>query len=100
MGSSTRAGKSTTLAVVLTVGMLATMVMGVGPGLWLINPDEAGESAFGLWGLPKVYLWGLLWYAFQVGLVVIACLTVWRTDPNADETDTPVNSERQDACSH
>ena len=89
MAPSKEVRRRSRLGIALTVGLLVTMVMGVGPGLRLINPDtEAGESAFGLFGLPKVYLWGLLWYAVQLVLVVIACLTVWRTDVDDCETDT------------
>ena len=93
MASQTHKCRSGTLSVVLTVSMIVTMVMGVGPGLWLINPDKPGESAFGLWGLPKVYLWGLLWYAVQVVLVGVACFTVWRTDPDDDETGIPIGAD-------
>jgi len=96
MASPTHHRRSVALAAFLTVAMIVTMVMGVGPGLELINPDKPGESAFGLWGLPKVYLWGLLWYAVQLVLVIIACCTLWRTGDES-ETDTST-SEGSDPC--
>ena len=70
-----------TLGIILTVVLLVTMFMGVGPGLRLINPDpQRPGSAFSLFGLPTVYAWGLLWYAVQLIIILVACFTVWRTD--------------------
>ena len=69
------------LGILLTVLLLVTMLMGVGPGLRLINPESTRpDSAFSVFGLPTVYAWGLLWYAVQLAILLVACFTVWRTD--------------------
>ena len=50
------------------------MLMGPGPGILLVNSPEP------LWGLPRIYAWGLVWYVVQVIVVVAAFLFVWRRD--------------------
>ncbi|HUV39929.1 MAG TPA: hypothetical protein VMY39_09965 [Planctomycetota bacterium] len=81
MTSSTRKRPRRRLGIVLTVLLLVTMFMGVGPGLRLINPDPTRPgSAFSVFGLPTVYAWGLLWYVVQLAVILIACFTLWRTD--------------------
>jgi len=73
------------LGAALTVLLLVTMLMGVGPGLRLINPDPAlPASRFSVFGLPRVYAWGLLWYALQLLVIFVACFTIWRSDGDDD----------------
>jgi hypothetical protein len=74
------------LAIILTAALLITMFMGVGPGLRLVNPspDRPG-SAFTVFGLPTIYAWGLLWYLAQLLIIVVASVTLWRTE--GDEKD-------------
>ena len=77
------------LAIILTVLMFVTMFMGTGPGLRLINPDPARpETAFSVFGLPTVYAWGLLWYAVQVVIVLVACFTLWRPEGGENASDS------------
>ncbi len=55
--------------------------MGSGPGIRLINPDPTDPQAvFTIWGLPKIYVWGLLWYVVQLGAILIAYLKLWKDD--------------------
>ena len=47
------------------------MIMGSGPGLYLINPDiSAPNPSFTTFGLPTIYVWGLFWYAVQLGIIL------------------------------
>lgn len=60
----------------LTTLFLAALVMGPGPGAWLIDgtPDDPA-----LWfGIPALYLWTLLWFAVMAACVVTAALTLWK----------------------
>jgi hypothetical protein len=68
----------------LVLLFLLAMVMGSGPGLYLINPDPGDPNAiFTLGGLPVIYLWGLLWYAVQLGVILRAYTTYWKGGDDA-----------------
>jgi hypothetical protein len=60
------------------------MIMGSGPGLYLINPDPAApKAAFLFGGLPIIYAWGLLWYAVQLGVIIRAYTAYWQEGDDA-----------------
>ena len=66
------------LALVLAAVFLVAMVMGSGPGLYLVNPDPADPQArFTVLGLPTIYAWGLLWYGVQLTAVLTAYFRLW-----------------------
>jgi len=69
------------LSVILIVVFLLTMVMGSGPGIRLINPDLSDPHAsFMFLGLPRIYIWGLFWYAVQLAVIMIAYFKIWKRD--------------------
>ena len=70
------------LAVILSVLFALSMILGVGPGVLLVN---RAESEF---GIPLLYAWGLLWYFVQVGIAVVAYVFLWRSPANADTEDS------------
>ncbi len=60
------------------------IVLGAGPGIYLVNPDAADPNAvFTTFGLPTIYVWGLFWYAVQLGVIIIAYKRFWRPGPGA-----------------
>ena len=70
--------------------------MGAGPGLMLVNPDPTDPTALATFmGLPKVYAWGVLWYAMEVVIVVTAYRKVWRDD-EASETTVSAEGRKDD----
>lgn len=76
---SENAGRST-LGTILTIVFIVALVMGPGPGVMLVQ----GTTFL---GFPAIYAWGLLWYAVEVAVVVIAFCCVWKDD--ADEDSIP-----------
>jgi len=74
--SSDSAAKRHRLGKILTAVFFFALLMGPGPGLNFpfVNTAEP------LFGFPAVYLWGLLWYVVEVGVVVLAYLFVWKDD--------------------
>ena len=64
----------------LFLGLLfaLAMIMGVGPGVLLVNQPDT------LLGLPRIYTWGLLWYAVHVVIVAMAYRFLWRQPPDPD----------------
>lgn len=66
------------LPIVLTLVFILAMVMGPGPGVYLINPGPEHEGpAPTLIGLPIVYAWAVLWFGVQAVVLVTAYFTVW-----------------------
>ena len=59
-----------TLAVVLSLLFVTAMIMGPGPGLYLVNPDRADpEAIFTAAGVPVLYLWALFWFIVQATVI-------------------------------
>ena len=80
------------LSRLLTAIFLFSMFMGSGPGLRLINPDPTDPNAvFTFLGLPKIYAWGLLWYAVQLTVILIAYFKIWTVDDGAEETPQQIS---------
>ena len=66
------------LSIILTLVFILAMVMGPGPGVYLINPSPEHEGpAPTLIGLPIVYAWAVLWFGVQAVVLVTAYFTVW-----------------------
>ncbi len=88
------------LGTILSLLFLAAMFMGSGPGLRLINPNPEDPNAlFTVWGLPKIYVWGLLWYAVQLTVILVAYFKIWAADTpeDAGPTSLPDRGDRSDA---
>lgn len=76
--SQKRTSERNRLAVVLGAIFLFAMVMGPGPGLYLINPDPTDPNAnFSFLGMPVVYVWAVFWFLVQAAVVLVACLRLW-----------------------
>ncbi len=85
--SSDEADKRRRLGRVLAVAFVAALVLGPGPGLRLINPDVNDSGAvYTIFGLPKVYAWGLFWYGVELAIILTAYYKVWRPDGEASES--------------
>ncbi len=68
----------------LVLLFLLAMLMGSGPGLYLINPNPNDpQASFTFAGLPTIYAWGLLWYAVQLGVILRAYNQYWKRGDDA-----------------
>ena len=67
----------------LFLGLLfaLAMIMGVGPGVLLVNHPDT------LLGLPRIYTWALLWYAIHVVIAATAYRFLWRQPPDRDQRE-------------
>ena len=73
------------LSIILTLVFILAMVMGPGPGVYLINPGPEHEGpAPTLIGLPIVYAWAVLWFGVQAVVLVTAYFTVWADQEEAE----------------
>ena len=59
------------LSILLTVAFVLAMLLGVGPGVALVNRPES------VLGLPILYVWGLLWFAVHVAIATTAYIYLW-----------------------
>ncbi len=65
----------------LFIIFIIAVVMGTGPGIWLINPDINDPAARFAWnGIPIIYLWGLFWYGVQLAVILTAAFTIWNEE--------------------
>ena len=69
------------LSSILALVFVFAMIMGPGPGGYLVNPgpDHDGPAPT-LLGLPIVYAWAVLWFGVQAAVLVTAYLTIWSRD--------------------
>ena len=56
------------------------IVMGPGPGIYLINPDPEGSTSRLFLGLPIVYAWAAFWFLCQAVAVVLAYRMLWKEE--------------------
>lgn len=74
------------LAVVLLIVFGVAMVMGPGPGMYLINPDPHGTGPpVTLLGMPILYAWAVLWFFVQLAVVILAYVKVWSREGAAGD---------------
>ncbi len=66
------------LTIILSAIFAFAIIMGPGPGLYLINPDPADVHAVvALGSVPVLYLWALFWFAVQAAVVLTAYFKLW-----------------------
>ena len=71
--------KRATLGRLLAAAFFVAMVMGPGPGVYLVNPDPADPDAtVAVLGMPVIYLWSVFWFLVQAVVVITAYVVLWR----------------------
>ncbi len=78
--------KNGLLGFVLSVIFVLAIVMGTGPGIYLINPDPADAEANRTFlSVPIIYAWVVLWFLVQAGVILVAYFKLWK-EPQAEES--------------
>ena len=62
----------------LSAAFIFALLMGAGPGLYLINGYAADGGT--ILGMPALYAWAIGWCAIESGIIVAAYLTVWKSE--------------------
>ena len=63
------------------------LVMGPGPGIYLINPDPGDAEARRFFlGAPIVYVWAAFWFIIQASAVALSYQFLWKTTPGSTTT--------------
>lgn len=66
------------LSRILLAAFFFALLMGAGPGIYLVNDYAAAGGT--LLGMPALYAWAVGWCAIEAAIVLIAFLTVWRSE--------------------
>ena len=70
--------RNSKLGRILTCVFLIALVMGPGPGIYLVNPHPADPaSAVSVLGVPILYLWSVFWLFVEIAVVTIAYFKIW-----------------------
>ena len=73
------------LATVLACIFAFAVVMGPGPGIYLVNPDPGDpQSTATVATVPILYLWALFWFAVQASVVIVAYVFLWDSSRDPD----------------
>lgn len=72
-------GHRSRLAVLLSGIFLFALLMGPGPGVYLVNPDS-GDAGVTFLGAPVLYTWAVFWFMVQAAVIVVAYFTVWKEE--------------------
>ena len=68
------------LNTVLSLMFAVAIVMGAGPGLYLVNPDPSDPAASVTWlGLPILYAWIAFWFLVEALVILLAYFFLWDT---------------------
>lgn len=61
---------------------ILALIMGPGPGIYLINPDPGDpEAKRFLFGMPIVYVWASFWFIIQASAVALSYFLLWKDTP-------------------
>ena len=75
----TKTAPSMRLGWILAAIFAFAMIMGPGPGVYLVNPGpEEGQGATVFCNVPVIYLWTLFWCGVQVVVVLLAYTKLWK----------------------
>ena len=69
------------LSTLLILIMLLALLMGPGPGIYLVNPDPGDPDAIRfLLGMPIIWLWTVFWFLVEAACIVTAATCLWKED--------------------
>lgn len=77
--SQVEKSKRRILGVMLALIFALALVMGAGPGIYLVNPDPADPTArFSIFGgVPVIFAWVALWCMVQAAVAAVAYFYLW-----------------------
>ena len=64
------------LAKILIAIFIFALIMGPGPGLYLINGYAAEGGT--ILGIPAMYAWAVFWCVVEAGVIATAYVKLWR----------------------
>ena len=81
------------LGLVLGAVFALAVLMGTGPGLYLVNPDPSDpETKLTVLGMPIIYVWAVCWFFVEAGVILVAYFWLWNSEP-ADTAEESMPKE-------
>ena len=66
------------------VGVFAlALLMGPGPGIYLVNPSSEDAVPLRVLGMPVLYVWAVFWFLVMAATVVTAYRKLWVAEGDA-----------------
>ncbi len=82
------------LTIALSVIFALAIVMGAGPGIYLVNPDaDDPDATFTFLGMPVIYAWVTFWFLVQAIVVLVAYWRLWDSASGDDSQRTGKTSK-------
>ena len=75
----------TRLSKILASIFLFALIMGPGPGLYLVNPSLDNPSSTTFLGMPVLFAWASFWFFVQAGVVLVAYRKLWTNGNDLEE---------------
>lgn len=86
------------LTIALSIIFALAVVMGAGPGMYLVNPDSGDPDAkFTFLGMPVIYAWVTFWFLVQAIVVLVAYFRLWdgASDDDSERPEKPPGTNSQ-----
>lgn len=82
------------LTIALSVIFALAVVMGAGPGMYLVNPNpDDPDATFTFLGMPVIYAWVTFWFLIQAIVVLVAYFRLWDRASGDDSQRTGKTSK-------
>ena len=75
----------TRLSKILALIFFFALIMGPGPGLYLVNPSHDNPCSTTFLGMPILFAWSSFWFFVQAGVVLVAYRNLWAKSDDLDE---------------
>ncbi|MBU61526.1 MAG: hypothetical protein CMI26_03370 [Opitutae bacterium] len=75
----------TRLSKILALIFFFALIMGPGPGLYLVNPSHDNPCSTTFLGMPILFAWSSFWFFVQAGVVLVAYRKLWAKSDNLEE---------------
>lgn len=74
----------TRLSKILAAIFIFAVIMGPGPGLYLVNPSPEDATTATFLGMPVLFAWAVFWFLVQAGVVLVAYCKLWTKQDGLD----------------
>lgn len=82
------------LAVTLSIIFTVAVIMGAGPGMYLVGSATDGHGPLIAFGMPAPYAWVVFWFLVQATVILVAYFRLWDDAPDKVAKDLNDRKER------
>jgi len=70
--------KNQKISWILATIFLLALIMGPGPGLYIVNDFAAKGGS--LFGIPILYVWAIFWFGVEAVVILFAYFVIWNDE--------------------